>query len=127
MLRLPLWRLPRSLYGGHAGCESCRAGPADPLEATDTPVLRVLFDTMGRFAHDTIPVPGLAWHSANTEAVVRQSVQAAIDAGHVTHASNYSPPKDAINGIIYDLTISYDADTGKYVGSYHCNPVVSEV
>ena len=38
----------------------------------------------------------------------------------------FSPSKDAIGGIIYDLTVVYDASTGKFVGTYHCNPAVAE-
>jgi hypothetical protein len=68
----------------------------------------------------------LQWHIDNTVPVVRQSIAEAIEAQLVTPTTTYSPSKEAINGIKYDLTITYDDPTGKYVGSYHCNPVVDE-
>jgi len=70
---------------------------------------------------------GLDWHRTTRAPAVRSSVKTAVDAGRITPKSGaYSPSKDAIGGIIYDLTITYDDDTGKYVGTYHCNPVVDE-
>lgn len=75
-----------------------------------------------QFAQDE----GLQYHRVVTAAQVRETIEEAIEAGTVSPESgSHSPPKNAINGIIYDLTITYDDDTGKYVGSYHCNPVVS--
>jgi hypothetical protein len=68
----------------------------------------------------------LAWHVANTVPVVRSTVAAAVRDGDVTTTTNHSPAKDAIGGIVYDLLISYDDSTGKYVGTYHCNPLVDE-
>jgi hypothetical protein len=68
----------------------------------------------------------LEWHRTTTAPVVKETVQDAVRDELVTRTSNFSPPKDAIEGIIYDLTISYDDATGKYVGGYHCNPVVDE-
>jgi hypothetical protein len=69
----------------------------------------------------------LAWHEENTAMVVRDTVSAAIESGTVTKTKAYSPPKTPIDGfgyrIKYDLTITYDDDTAKYIGSYHCNPV----
>jgi hypothetical protein len=69
----------------------------------------------------------LEWHRTTTAETVKETVEEAVRDGLVTpDGGNYSPSKDAIDGIIYDLTISYDPPTGKYVGSYHCNPVVDE-
>ncbi|GEM_PF-6818971 len=69
----------------------------------------------------------LAWHKANTAVVVDRTIKSAVEAGSVkSDGEVYSPSKDAIEGIIYDLAIKYDSDTGKYVGSYHCNPVNDE-
>lgn len=66
----------------------------------------------------------LAWHKENTAAVVRDQVQQAVEAGLVTKdGAVYCPKKDAIGGVIYDTSISFDKDTGSYVASYHCNPV----
>jgi hypothetical protein len=69
---------------------------------------------------------GLEWHRANTARQVKLTVEDAVRTQKVTTTTSYAPPKDAIHGIIYDLLISYDDATGKYVGSYHCNPVVDE-
>jgi hypothetical protein len=69
---------------------------------------------------------GLEWHRTNTARQVKRTVEDAVRTGLVTTTTSYAPAKDAIHGIIYDLLISYDDDTGKYVGSYHCNPVVDE-
>ncbi|WP_156370733.1 MULTISPECIES: hypothetical protein [unclassified Acidovorax] len=68
---------------------------------------------------------GLAWHTANTAAVVRDQVRQAVADGSVTKdGAVFCPKKDAIGGIIYDTSISFDQDTGSYVASYHCNPVL---
>ena len=67
----------------------------------------------------------LAWHGATTEPVVRQHARAAIDAGEVTADRNFYLPKKAIGMITYDLTVSYDELSGRYVASYHCNPIVN--
>jgi len=49
----------------------------------------------------------------------------AIEAGQAKRdGSTFATPKDAIGGIIYDLGISQDAESGKRVASYHCNPVM---
>jgi hypothetical protein len=70
---------------------------------------------------------GLDWHREHTVPVVHATVAEALAEGLVgPGGASYSPAKDAIDGIIYDLTISYDPETGKFVGSYHCNPVASE-
>jgi hypothetical protein len=58
--------------------------------------------------------------------VVLQTIKDAVSAEEVTKTHNFSPSKDAIDGINYDLTISYDEPTGKYVGVYHCNPCKDE-
>jgi len=76
-----------------------------------------------RFAADK----GLAWHRNNTAVVVDGTIETLVGDGTVTaNGKVHCPAKDAIDGIIYDLSIQHDADTGKFVGSYHCNPVVSE-
>ena len=73
------------------------------------------------------PGKDLAWHTNNTAQVVKSTVEDAVKNGTMTPATDsLSPSKDAIDGIIYDLTITYDKPSGKYVGSYHCNPVVGE-
>ena len=69
----------------------------------------------------------LEWHRQNTLPVVRQTIRNAVSRGQVSPTHPFSPSKDAINGINYDLQISYDEPTGKYVGTYHCNPRVKEV
>jgi hypothetical protein len=67
------------------------------------------------------------WHRDNTAQVVKETVEEAVKSGAMTpDTDSLSPSKDAKDGIIYDLTITYDKPTGKYVGSYHCNPVVHE-
>ena len=68
----------------------------------------------------------LDWHRDNTVPVVRETVREAMRTGRAKPGVAYSPSKDAIDGIIYDLTITYDEATGKYVGTYHCNPVKNE-
>jgi hypothetical protein len=68
----------------------------------------------------------LEWHRGHTALVVKATVEEAVQSELVTPATDYTPSKDPIDGIVYDLRISYDDDTGKYVGSYHCNPVVAE-
>lgn len=73
------------------------------------------------------PGKGLAWHRENTAAVVKATVQQAVAQRLVTTTTNYSPPKTPKDGIVYDLTITYDEPTGKWVGGYHCNPVRDEV
>lgn len=117
--------------------------PAGNLELSDEDNIVVLMDDhQQKHQRDQIPQfkaytgqpgtkfavgKGLAWHVANTVPVVRQTVSAAVNDETVSPVSPpYSPPKDAIDGIIYDLTITYDDGTGKYVGSYHCNPVNDE-
>ena len=65
----------------------------------------------------------LDWHRRNTAAVVKETVQDCVDRGVTSRTGAYAPSKDAIDGIIYDLGITYDDATGKWVGSYHCNPV----
>jgi hypothetical protein len=73
------------------------------------------------------PGKDLAWHTTNTAQVVKSTVLEAVRNGTMTPETDaLSPSKDAIGGIIYDLTITYDKPSGKYVGSYHCNPVVGE-
>jgi hypothetical protein len=70
---------------------------------------------------------GLQWHRDNTEPVVRQRIMQMIQEGKAKPGMiPYSPSKDPIGGIHYDLTISYDEETGKYLGTYHCNPEKSE-
>ena len=64
----------------------------------------------------------LAWHVATTVPVVRSTIKAAVASGEATRERVFAPSKDAVDGINYDLTISYDPPTGKWVGSYHCNP-----
>jgi len=44
----------------------------------------------------------------------------------VTARTTYAPSKVPKDGIVYDLIVSYDAPTGKWVGSYHCNPCRNE-
>jgi hypothetical protein len=68
---------------------------------------------------------GLAWHVANTVPVVRTLIATAISAGNVSPRSGvYHTPKVAqADRIVYDLGIDYGEATGKYVGTYHCNPV----
>lgn len=68
----------------------------------------------------------LAWHRDHTVPVVLQTMKDAVTAKAVTQTRNFSPSKDAIDGINYDLTISYDEPTGKWVGVYHCNPYDDE-
>lgn len=69
----------------------------------------------------------LAWHRTNTVPVVRNTIAQAIEDEDVgKDGTVYSPSKGAIDGIIYDLSIVYDEGTGKFVGTYHCNPVESE-
>ena len=69
----------------------------------------------------------LAWHETTTALVVKETVRTAVADGTMTPETEaLSPSKDAIGGIIYDLTITFDDATGKYVGGYHCNPVVNE-
>jgi hypothetical protein len=68
----------------------------------------------------------LAWHVTNTCDKVEIAVAAAVAAKLARPGVVYCPPKTPKGGIIYDITITYDSDTGKYVGSYHCNPVRAE-
>jgi hypothetical protein len=68
----------------------------------------------------------LDWHTDNTAEVVKGTIEQAVSDGILSKDVSYSPPKRPIDGITYDLTISWDADTGKWVGSYHCNPVDDE-
>ena len=68
----------------------------------------------------------LEWHRTNTAETVKQTVLDAVSDKSVTQEKPLAPSKDAIDGIIYDLLITFDEPTGKWVGSYHCNPVVSE-
>lgn len=68
----------------------------------------------------------LDWHKANTARTVHTSVATSVQQGLIVPGQTYAPSKDAIDGINYDLGITLDQDTGKYVGSYHCNPVKDE-
>jgi hypothetical protein len=116
--------------------------PAGNLELIDADNVVVLIDDHQQ-KHQTEKIPqfkaytgdpgtkfadgkGLEWHRANTARQVKRTVEDAVRTTQVTTTTSYAPAKDAINGIIYDLLISYDDATGKYVGSYHCNPVVDE-
>ena len=93
--------------------------------------------------HQAAPIPGfktytgergnkfaqgkdLAWHRTHTARVVLRTIKDAVAAGEATTTGTFSPSKDAIDGINYDLAISYDEPTGKYVGVYHCNPYADE-
>ena len=70
----------------------------------------------------------LEWHRQVTVPTVTDIMTQAINSGGVDHSSNvHCPSKRPINGIIYDLSISYDKHTGKYVGIYHCNPLQTEI
>jgi len=66
------------------------------------------------------------WHTENTAETVKSTIEQAVKDGVVGKDAAYSPPKRPIDGITYDLTIDWDAETGKWVGSYHCNPVDDE-
>ena len=60
------------------------------------------------------PGKDLEWHRRVTARVVKQTVQDAVADGSMTPDTDaLSPAKDAINGIVYDLTITYDDATGK--------------
>jgi hypothetical protein len=72
------------------------------------------------------PGKGLAWHRQNTAQVVKATVQQAVEQQLVTATKDYTPPKTPKDGIVYDLIIRYDEPTGKWVGSYHCNPLRDE-
>jgi hypothetical protein len=72
------------------------------------------------------PGKGLAWHRQNTAQVVKTTVQQAVQNKLVTTTKDYTPPKTPKDGIVYDLIIRYDEPTGKWVGSYHCNPLRDE-
>ena len=69
---------------------------------------------------------GLQWHRDNTAQVVKSTVQQAVAGKLATPTKDYTPSKVPKDGIVYDLIIRYDEPTGKYVGSYHCNPLVNE-
>jgi hypothetical protein len=69
---------------------------------------------------------GLEWHRTNTAQVVKATVLDSVDKQRVTTSTTYAPPKVAKDGIVYDLIVSHDAPTGKWVGSYHCNPLRDE-
>jgi hypothetical protein len=71
----------------------------------------------------------LEWHRGHTALVVKETIETARDQGLVTKdGESYLPSKQTpIDGIVYDLTISFDSATGKFVGSYHCNPLQDEV
>jgi hypothetical protein len=69
---------------------------------------------------------GLDWHRDNTALVVKATVQQAVESGQVTRTKDYTPSKVPKDGIVYDLIVRYDEPTGKYVGSYHCNPLENE-
>lgn len=70
---------------------------------------------------------GVAWHRAYTAVTVREEAEKAVNAGKVTATEDFVLKKRPIDGIVYDLTVSLDEPTGKYVASYHCNPLRSEV
>jgi hypothetical protein len=69
---------------------------------------------------------GLAWHQGNTAQVVKRTVQQSVAQKLVTTTKDYTPAKVPKDGIVYDLIIRYDEPTGKFVGSYHCNPLRDE-
>jgi hypothetical protein len=69
---------------------------------------------------------GLQWHRDNTAKVVKSTVQQAVAGKLATPTKDYTPSKVPKDGIVYDLIIRYDEPTGKYVGSYHCNPLANE-
>jgi hypothetical protein len=69
---------------------------------------------------------GLQWHRDNTAQVVKTTVEQAVAGKLATPTKDYTPPKVPKDGIVYDLIIRYDEPTGKFVGSYHCNPLVNE-
>jgi hypothetical protein len=68
----------------------------------------------------------LEWHRTNTAETVKQTVLTAVRDKTASQEKDVAPSKDPIDGIVYDLLISFDKPSGKWVGSYHCNPVVSE-
>jgi hypothetical protein len=68
----------------------------------------------------------LEWHRNNTAKVVKEMVLEAVKDGRAKKESVYATPKDARDGIVYDLGISWDEGTKKWVGSYHCNPLKTE-
>ena len=69
---------------------------------------------------------GLEWHRTNTAVAVKAFVLDAVSKKLVTATKDYTFKKTPRNGIVYDLLISYDPPTGKWVGSYHCNPLRNE-
>ncbi|HKE98965.1 MAG TPA: hypothetical protein VKG45_08555 [Actinomycetes bacterium] len=74
------------------------------------------------------PGKGLEWHRQTTAPVVKATVQEAVAQKLVTTTMPYAPPKTSKeDGYIYDLIIRYDESTGKWVGSYHCNPTKDEL
>jgi hypothetical protein len=69
----------------------------------------------------------LEWHRQNSAQIVKAKVLDAVAKKLVTeNGAVYATPKVAEKGIVYDLGISYDTSTAKWVGSYHCNPVKNE-
>jgi hypothetical protein len=68
----------------------------------------------------------LQWHRDTTAPVVKETVQQAVAGQLATPTKDYTPPKVPKDGIVYDLIIRYDEPTGKFVGSYHCNPLRDE-
>ncbi len=70
---------------------------------------------------------GADWHRDNTAVTVREEAVKAVRAGQVSATEDFVLKKRPIDGIVYDLTVTLDEPTGKYVASYHCNPLRSEV
>ena len=68
----------------------------------------------------------LEWHRGNTAETVKATVLDSVDKRLVTATTTYAPSKVPKDEIVYDLIVSYDAPTGKWVGSYHCNPLRNE-
>ena len=111
------------------------------MELSDEDGIVVLMDDHQQ-KHQATPIPGfktytggkgdkfpdfvdLAWHVATTVPVVRSTIKAAVASGEARRDRAVAPSKNAINSINYDLTISYDPPTGKWVGTYHCNPAAA--
>ena len=116
--------------------------PANSIELLDEDNVVVLIDDHQQ-KHQAAPVPGwkmytgspgtkfamgkdLDWHRQTTARTVKTLVEDAVNTGRATRHQAYPIAKHEVNGIIYDLIVTFDDDTGKWVGSYHCNPEKSE-
>ena len=83
----------------------------------------------------------LEWHKANSAQTVKnimgnifkdddpkKIMRAEYDPRNEDKVKTYCiPKKQQEDGYIYDLCMYQDLKTGKYVGTYHCNPIEDEI